>query len=138
MTMMTSTRPYLIRAIYDWIVDNSCTPLVLVNAKVAGVIVPTRHVVEGRIVLNIAPRAVKNFIIGDAELQFDARFSGVSMSISVPIQAVMSIHAQENGQGMAFSDDEFVAPGDGTPEPPTPPLAGGPGSGKKSMLRIVK
>jgi len=136
--MMTSTRPYLIRAIYDWIVDNSCTPLVLVNAKTAGVIVPTKHVVDGRILLNIAPRAVKNFIIGEAELQFDARFSGVSMSISVPMQAVMSIHAQENGRGMAFSENEFVAPGDGTPEPPTPPLAGGPSPGKKSVLRIVK
>lgn len=104
---MTSIQPYLIRAVYDWIVDNGWTPYLVVEAERPGVIVPQAHVHDGRIVLNVTPRAVRNFGWDADVLSFDTRFGGVSFKLVVPAAAIRSIHAQENGQGLNFpSPDE--------------------------------
>jgi stringent starvation protein B len=128
---MTSSRPYLIRALHEWIVDNACTPHVVVNARAAGVVVPQQHVKDGQIVLNVAPSAVANFVLDNDEMRFDARFSGVPMRIVVPTYAVMGIYARENGQGMIFEPED----------PPTPPDdTGGESSSaeQRPKLKVVK
>lgn len=116
---MTSNRPYLLRAIYDWISDNNLTPYVLVDASVQGVRVPPQAVRNGQVVLNIDMRAVANLDLGDEWVGFKARFSGVSQSVSFPVAAVLAIYAQENGQGMMFADD------DGATAPPAPEASSG-------------
>lgn len=103
---MTSSRPYLIRAIYQWIVDNGMTPHLLAKASVTGCKVPARFIQENKIVLNIAPMAVGGLLLGDDAIAFSARFSGVSESIHVPIKAVEAIYARENGQGMMFTEED--------------------------------
>jgi len=113
---MTSSRPYLIRALYDWIVDNECTPYILVNALADDVMVPQDYVnPEGQVVLNISPSAVMDFAMGDDSLNFRARFSGVPTEIFVPCHAIMGIYAKENQQGMIFEPE---------PEPNNPPPKG--------------
>ncbi|WP_414675094.1 ClpXP protease specificity-enhancing factor [Luteibacter sp.] len=107
---MTSNRPYLLRAIYDWISDNGLTPYVLVDAAQPGVHVPAHVVKNGQVVLNLAMRAVANLDLGNDRIAFQARFSGVSQSIAIPVQAVLALYAQENGQGMMFPADENDAP----------------------------
>ena len=102
---MSSNRPYLLRAVADWISDNGLTPYLLVDAAVAGVRVPPHTVREGRVVLNIATRAVAQLELGNDAVRFMARFSGVSHNVVVPIQAVLAVYAQENGQGMMFEPE---------------------------------
>lgn len=102
---MTSHRPYLLRALYEWVVDNGMTPHVLVDARVSGVRVPAHTVKDGRVVLNIAERAVARLAMDNEGLSFTARFGGVSHPVSVPIAAVLAIYARETGQGMALPDD---------------------------------
>lgn len=106
---MTSQRPYLLRALYEWIADNGMTPHVLVNAALPGVRVPLHAVKEGRIVLNIAERAVAKLELGNDVLRFTARFAGVSQVVSVPLEAVIAIYARETGQGMALPEDPRAA-----------------------------
>ncbi len=115
---MSSQRPYLLRALYEWIADNGMTPHVLVNAAMSGVRVPLHAVKEGRIVLNIAERAVAKLELGNDLLRFTARFAGVSQVVSVPLEAVIAIYARETGQGMALPEELRAAP--------SPPLASGP------------
>lgn len=111
---MTSSRPYLMRAFYDWIVDNGCTPYVVVNANRDDVQVPRTYVKDGQIVLNVSPSAVMAFRLDNAAMEFNARFGGVPMQVHVPMSAVLGIYARENGQGMIFEPEE------NTPElPPT-------------------
>lgn len=111
--MMNSTRPYLIRAFYEWIVDNDCTPQIVVNTDFPGVDVPMEYAESGQIVLNISMMAVQSLELGDQAVQFKARFSSVAREVYVPVLAVMAIYARENGRGMVFADDED--------EPPPPP-----------------
>lgn len=100
---MSSSRPYLIRALYDWIVDNDLTPHILVDARASKVQVPQQYVnKDGQIVLNIAPRAVENFKLNKDCIGFNARFGGIPTDIFVPCYAVLGIYARENGQGMMF------------------------------------
>ena len=106
---MTSSRPYLVRAMYQWIVDNGMTPHLLVNAESQDCMVPTGHISDGKIVLNIAPMAVQGLTLGDDEVSFSARFSGKAESILVPVTAILAVYARENGQGMMFSDDDQPA-----------------------------
>ena len=131
---MTSSRPYLLRAIYDWIVDNGLTPYLLVNANMENVLVPTEFVSNGKIILNVAPAAVKELEIGNEEVHFSARFSGNPMYVSVPMDAAMAIYAKENGRGMVFTDDSDL--------PPDPDSGGGDEDGsaksKQPTLRVVK
>ena len=107
---MTSSRPYLIRAMYQWIVDNGMTPHLLADATVDDCMVPDTYIQDGKIVLNIAPMAIGGLVLGDEDITFGARFNGVSESIYVPINAVEAIYARENGQGMMFSDDDASLP----------------------------
>lgn len=106
---MTSNRPYLIRAVYEWIADNDMTPHLLVDAQYAGLRVPAQAVKDGRVVLNIAARAVNQLELGNEEIRFLARFGGVSQSVRVPLPAVLAIYALESGQGMALPDDSGMA-----------------------------
>lgn len=99
---MTSNRPYLLRAVYDWVCDNNLTPYVLVDAVREGVRVPPQVIKDGQVVLNIAMRAVSNLDLGNDRISFKARFSGVGQTIIIPIHAVLAVYAQENGQGMMF------------------------------------
>lgn len=128
---MTPSRPYLIRALYDWIVDNGMTPYVLVNADDAEVVVPRQFVEGGKIVLNINPSAVQNLQLGNGLVEMDARFSGTPMHISVPVMSVLAIYARENGKGMVFTEE------DNNNEPPS---GNGSDGDKKSRpkLRVVK
>jgi stringent starvation protein B len=116
---MVSNRPYLIRAINEWLVDSQCTPHLLVNAEAPGVEVPQEHVKDGKITLNIGPQAVQGLHIGNEEVSFMARFSGVSRSISLPVSAVLAIFAKENGYGMAFNEADEPAPDDPGPKRPS-------------------
>jgi len=112
---MTSQKPYLIRAIFEWLVDNNLTPHLLVDATLDGVQVPHEFINEGKIVLNIDPGAVRNYHADNEWISFSARFSGKPMELFIPIHAVQSIYSKENNQGMFFPEEEH------SPEPPTPP-----------------
>ena len=103
--VMTSHRPYLLRALYEWIVDNGMTPHILVDATRPGVRVPSHTVNDGRVVLNIAERAVARLEMDNDGVRFTARFGGVSQSVSVPVSAVLAVYARETGQGMVLPDD---------------------------------
>ena len=128
---MTSNRPYLVRALHEWISDNGLTPYLLVDAGVPGVRVPAAAVKDGKVILNTASRAVGQFVIDNDHVGFLARFGGVSQAVHVPMQAVLAIYAQENNQGMMFQPEAAV-PGESppAPAPDEPP--------KRSHLRIVK
>lgn len=116
---MTSHRPYLLRALYEWIADNGMTPHVLVDATRPAVQVPVQSVKEGKIVLNIAERAVSRLEMGNDLIRFSARFGGVSQTVSVPVGAVLAIYARETGQGMALPEDmQQGAAGDSDEEQP--------------------
>lgn len=132
---MTSTRPYLIRAIYEWIEDNNLTPHILVNTEAPGVEVPKQHIHEGRIVLNINATAVRDLRLGNEWIEFNARFGGVARTLQIPVSAVLAIYARENGQGMAFGEE----PGGDAPPPDAPqPAKPSPRSDRKPKLKLVK
>ena len=99
---MTSSRPYLIRALLEWITDNGCTPYLLVAADADGVAVPKGHAQKGRIVLNVSAAATRNFQLDDTVVEFDSRFSGEPFHVVAPLRAVAAVYAKENGEGMAF------------------------------------
>jgi stringent starvation protein B len=114
---MTPSRPYLVRALQEWMVDNNFTPYIVVDAGVQGVQVPQDFVSDGQIILNISPSAVRGLIISNDAIDFNARFGGVPMRVYVPIVAVLAIYARENGQGMVFGAEP------GAPQPDDdPPL----------------
>ena len=134
-----STKPYLLRAIYDWCVDSGYTPYVSVTVDSA-TRVPMEYVKDGQIVLNIGPIAVERFKLGNERIEFSARFNGAGRDLSIPIGAVSAIYARENGQGLSFEVAalEAAAPesaaaaddtGESPPEPPRP-------SGKPSLRRV--
>ncbi len=130
---MTSTRPYLIRALYEWIEDNGMTPHILVDAESPGVAVPKQHVHDGRIVLNVNHSAVRDLRLGNQWIEFNARFGGVARSLQIPVAAVMAIYARENGQGMAFGDEKSEDDETSPPTQPDPPVRP-----RKPSLKIVK
>lgn len=127
---MISTRPYLIRAFYEWIVDSSCTPHLVVNAEEKEVEVPRAFVEAGQIVLNIAMPAVQNLSLTNDAVSFQARFGGVAHDVYVPVHAVMAIYARENGRGMVFSEEDD---GDSDDAPPPPEK-----KTSKAHLTVVK
>ena len=105
---MTSNQPYLLRAFYEWIVDNNLTPYVVVDANYPGTQVPQEHVVDGLIILNVSPSSTGKLQLGNVEITFDARFGGVPRNLLVPCKAVLAIYAKENGAGTVFTaEDEF-------------------------------
>ncbi|WP_275665692.1 ClpXP protease specificity-enhancing factor [Vibrio sp. Isolate30] len=103
---MTPRRPYMLRAFYDWLVDNELTPHLVVEATLPGVRVPEEFIQDGQIILNIAPRAVGNLELGNEAVTFSARFSGRPHSVIVPLYAVQAIYARENGAGTMFEPEE--------------------------------
>jgi len=103
---MTPNRPYLLRAFYEWIVDNNLTPYLVVDATMAGVKVPTQHVQNGQIVLNINPSAVGNLLLGNDAVTFSARFGGSPFALYIPQRSVLAIYARENGAGTMFTPEE--------------------------------
>ena len=137
----SSTRPYLIRAMYEWCVDNGLTPYVAVKADET-VQVPREYVKDGEIVLNVSADATSSLSLGNEFIEFKARFGGVAREIIVPIDRVMAIYARENGQGMAFpvearTSDVATEPSSSpntTPEPPTP----APPTGGRPALKRIK
>jgi stringent starvation protein B len=127
---MTSNRPYLLRALYEWISDNNMTPHILVDAGFDGVEVPEQAVQKGKVILNIDDAAVQKLELGNEWLTFSARFSGKGHAVSVPLDAVLAIYSKENGQGMMFATgDEPVTPTDPDESPDAP---------RRSHLTIVK
>jgi len=116
---MTPSRPYLMRGLYEWILDNDSTPYVLVDANIMGVQVPMEFVNDGQIVLNVSPSAVRDLLINNDALSFNARFAGVPQNVYVPIVAVLAIYAKESGEGMVFGN-EAGAPDPNDPQPPKP------------------
>lgn len=114
---MTPSRPYLMRALFEWVLDNDSTPYVLVDANILGVQVPQEYVKDGQIVLNVSPSAVQGLMINNDAMSFNARFAGVTQNVYVPIVAVLAIYAKETGEGMVFGNEA------GAPDPndPTPP-----------------
>ncbi len=141
---MTSSRPYLVRAIYEWLCDNELTPYLMVDATFSMVRVPEEHVDDGKIVLNTHPRAIANLRMSNEVVEFDARFSGVSHHLFIPVQAIKAVYAFENGRGMVFGDDD--EDGDGSIEidldienDDLPPTDDSPkGKKGKPSLKIVK
>lgn len=141
---MSPVRPYLLRAMYQWIVDNGYTPYILVNAEDESAEVPRAYVKEGKIVLNIAPMAVQELLMDNEWLSFNARFSGKAMSVMLPMRAILAIFAHEAGdKGIVFQPEDFGHPHDPQPpEPssPTPPpsSSGSSGERKKPVLKVIK
>lgn len=125
---MTSNRPYLIRALYEWLLDNQLTPHLLVDAEFEGVTVPQAFVEGGQIVMNLNPTAIRGLELGNDLITFNARFGGVPQDVMVPPRAVMGIYARENGVGMLFPDEEYlgeagqVGESEPAPKPPRPTL----------------
>jgi stringent starvation protein B len=134
----TTRRPYLVRAIYDWCIDNGLTPHVLVAADYPGVVVPKDYVRENRITLNLSPVAVQSLDLKSDPFWFSARFSGKAMDVQFPSGAVLAVYAQENGEGIVFGEIEPPGSGGDTPTPAPAPASGKPAPARKSHLRVVK
>jgi stringent starvation protein B len=131
---MSSSRPYMVRAIHAWITDNGFTPYIVVDATQPMVTVPVAHIDEGKIVLNCGYDAVSNLSIENEWISFSARFSGMSEDISFPPDAVRAIYARENGQGMVFPEDAEFDPSQ-QPDSDTPKVEEKKG---RPSLKIVK
>jgi stringent starvation protein B len=130
-----STKPYLLRAVYEWCVDNGYTPhiSVVVDSRTR---VPMEHVRDGEIVLNIGPVAASRLQIGNEVIECTARFSGVARELVIPVASVAAIYARENGHGMSFGPEKSAAPGDAATAPPGPKSP--PKTGRKPTLRRIK
>jgi len=128
MQSMSSNRPYLIRGMYDWILDNNMTPCLLIDATFEGIRVPEGHVNDGKMVLNISSGATRDLDIGNEWVTFSTRFDGNAFAIKIPISAVSAIYARENGQGMIFPEETH---NDVTPESDKT-------TASKPQLRVIK
>jgi len=142
----TTARPYLVRALHEWMSDNGQTPLMIVDAAADGVEVPTDFVEDDRIVMNVSWSATKNLQLDNEFISFEARFSGTPFAVMVPVAAVKGIYARESGQGMMFQDEPAVAaPAEGLSEAGNPDADSGgdkprsPGRpGGRPSLKVVK
>ena len=128
----TSRRPYLVRALHEWMTDNGQTPHLVVDAALEGVSVPQGYAKDGRIILNVSWQATQGLKLGNEAIEFSARFGGVSHHVHVPTRAVLGIYARETGQGMLFQDEDESGP------PSGPPATTPPEGGKRPRLRVVK
>jgi len=119
---MTSSKPYLVRALYEWILDNDNTPYILVDTGSDQVLIPNGISSDGKVVLNLAPAAIQDLEMTNEHVSFSARFNGVVELIYCPVSSLLAIYARENGEGMMFPADETDAesPGEETkPKGPT-------------------
>ncbi|MFO7276609.1 MAG: ClpXP protease specificity-enhancing factor [Pseudomonadota bacterium] len=130
---LPSKRPYLLRAMHQWIADCGHTPHVIVDAERPGVEVPSAYVKDGKIVLNISMTATQHLTIGNDWVEFDARFSGVVHHVRFPVAAVLGVYARETGEGMVFSEADL---GPEPPPPPRPPAEEG--GSRRPQLKVVK
>lgn len=130
---MTSSKPYILRAIYEWLLDNDMTPHLLVDATAEEVVVPTQFVQDGKIILNIAPSAVQSLSLENDDVTFSARFSGKPFNLYLPMASILGVYSKENGQGTMFKEEEI----DGEP-PETDPPSPEPDKAKRPQLRVVK
>ncbi|HPY41337.1 MAG TPA: ClpXP protease specificity-enhancing factor [Thiolinea sp.] len=155
---MTPKRPYLLRAFYEWIVDNNMTPYITVDATADEVSVPRQHVKDGRIVLNISPTAVRDFVMDNDAVSFSARFNGAAFYVYCPIYSVLAVYSRETQEGASFPPEEYAhkAPSlsavstgseeevldseqlDSSETPPPPPKPDKPASKSRPNLRVVK
>jgi stringent starvation protein B len=130
--VITSNRPYLIRALHEWLLDNDLTPHLMVDASREGVVVPRQFVDDGRIVLNISPTAVRDLHLSNELISFSARFGGSPMNVRIPPSAVLGIYSRENSQGMLFMEPEEGEPtGDSNDTDPQPPR-------DRPTLKVIK
>ena len=135
---MNSSKPYILRALHEWISENNCTPLVLVSSKHEDVQIPSGIDEDGKVVLNVSYGATQNLEIANEGILFDARFSGKSQNLYIPVESILAIYARENGQGMMFGDQDKI------PEPPDnkdqkPKVQKGKNAeSSKSFLKVVK
>ncbi len=132
---MTSNKPYLLRALYDWICDNHLTPHLLVDTSGDDLAVPSEYVEDDRIVLNISPTAVRDLDLSNDYINFKARFSGKSMNVYFPTNAVLAIYARENGRGMIFPEEEEEV---ATEAHPVAEAEEEKPAGKKPHLKVIK
>ena len=132
---LKSQRPYLLRALHEWIVDNAQTPHVIVDATQPGVAVPASFVQDGKIVLNLAMEAANGLSLGNERVEFLGRFGGVVHEVRVPVGAILCIYARETGQGMVFGEPE--PPPAPEPRPESPP-AGDPPRRGRPALKVLK
>ena len=141
--MMTSNKPYLIRALYEWLVDNDATPYIMVDTTQSGVMIPPGIDHDGQVVLNIAMRAVQGLDLANGQITFSARFSGATHHLYIPMRAVMAIYSKEDGEGMMFAEDSTESveqPADvpaSAVDAPVPELKSEDKAGKPG-LKIVK
>jgi stringent starvation protein B len=139
-TPLKSRRPYLLRAMHEWISDNAQTPHIVVDASLQGVEVPRQYVQGGKIILNVSNHATSGLSLGNDLVRFRARFGAATYDVSVPIGAILGIYARETGQGMIFSEAD--APPPPPPESPQPPTDGSPTNTdpkrSKPTLKVVK
>ena len=134
---LSSRRPYLLRAMHEWMSDNNQTPHIVVDANVEGVVVPSQFVKDGRIVLNVSYSAASGIQIDNDNISFQARFGGTPMAVSIPMKAVLGIYGRESGEGMLFGDEDDGA--ESSPEPDPDPTPDGPGEPpRRSHLKVVK
>jgi stringent starvation protein B len=125
-------RPYLLRAMHEWISDCGNTPHVIVDAEAEGIAVPRAYIKDGKIVLNLSMSATQHLNMGADEVKFDARFAGVIHHVRFPVSAVLGIYARETGEGMVFSEQDLG------PEPPTRPSPADEGAPRRPQLKVVK
>lgn len=138
---MNSNRPYLLRAFYEWIVDNDCTPHMVVNSEFPAVQVPQGFASDGQIVLNISPSAVRNLQMKNEAVSFEGRFGGVPHSLFVPLGAILGIYARENGEGMVFDLESPFEGGEGVElegDDDLPPDTEPPRPSGRPSLKVVK
>ncbi len=139
MSQLTSKRPYLIRAMHEWMTDNNLTPYIVIDAAAEGVSIPEQYVTDGRVILNASYSATRNLTVDDDLMSFETRFEGRARHLDIPTAAILGIYAQESGQGMIFTEEELVpdsddsdgpGPGDDTPTDG--------GSSGRPNLKVVK
>ena len=134
---MTKKRPYLLRAMHEWISDSNQTPHIVVDASIEGVEVPRQYVQGGKIILNVSSNATSMLSLGNEIVRFRARFGAATYDVSVPIAAVLGIYARETGQGMIFSAADTPAPPPAPPSEPAPPT-GTENKRAKPTLKVIK
>ena len=133
---LSRQRPYLLRAMHEWMTDNALTPHIVVDGAYENLDLPREHVRDGRIVFNVSYAATRGLVLGNDAVRFEARFNGVPRAMIVPVEAILGIYARENGQGMVFAEEKGTEPPPDGTDPPSGDS--GPSSGGRPTLKVVK